>query len=263
MATNTEHCAPAFLDGRPPALVALFVQVLAWGAVLLLHGLAETYQGAVAMPWPILVQGLVAWGIANCLGQPRWWQLIHLLFFPAVWLTQQAELNPAWFLAGLIFLALTSVGVLRTRVPLYLSSDQAARRLAELAPNSGGPGTSVLDLGCGLGGPLARLADLRPDLALHGVEAAPLNWLTSRLRLGARARIRLGSIWNEDLSRHDLVYAYLSPEPMARLWDKASREMRPGSLFVSNSFAVPGVPPERVIELDDLSRARLLVWRMG
>jgi hypothetical protein len=260
MATSTEHCAPSFLDGRPPALVALFVQVLAWGAILLLHALAETYQASLPMPWPILAQGLAAWGIANCLGQPRWWQLIHLGFFPAVWLTQQADLNPAWFLAGLIFLALTSIGVLRTRVPLYLSSDQAARQLAELAPNSS---ASVVDLGCGLGGPLSRLADLRPEMALYGVEAAPLNWLASKLRLGARARIRLGSIWNEDLSRHDLVYAYLSPEPMARLWDKARREMRPGSLFVSNSFDVPGVPPERVIELDDLSRARLLVWRMG
>lgn len=259
MTPNTEHCAPAFLEARPPALVALFVQVLAWGAILLLQGLAETYQTGLPMPWPILAQGLAAWGIANCLGQPRWWQLIHLVFFPAVWLTQQADMDPAWFLAGLVLLSLTSIGVLRTRVPLYLSSDQAARRLAELAPDTH---ASVVDLGCGLGGPLARLAELRPDLALHGVEAAPLNWLTSRLRLAGRAHIRLGSIWNEDLSRHDLVYAYLSPEPMARLWDKARREMRPGSLLVSNSFAVPGVAPEQVIELDDLSRARLLVWRM-
>lgn len=259
MAPNTEHCAPAILETRPPALVAVLAQVLAWGAILLLQGLSETYHTALPMPWPILAQGLVAGGIARCLGQPRWWQVIHLIFFPAVWLVQQADLNPAWFLAGLLFLTLTSIGVLRTRVPLYLSSDQAARRLAELAPAAN---ASVVDLGCGLGGPLVRLAKLRPELTLHGVEAAPLNWLVSKLRLTGKARIRLGSIWSEDLSRYDLVYAYLSPEPMARLWDKARREMRPGSLFVSNSFTVPGVTPERIIELEDLSHARLLVWRM-
>ena len=48
---------------------------------------------------------------------------------------------------------------------------------------------------------------------------------------------------------------------MPRLWEKVRREMRPGSLFISNSFDVPGFPPDETVELHDLSRARLLVWR--
>lgn len=157
-------------------------------------------------------------------------------------------------------LAFTSLGSLRTRVPLFLSSRQAVAALAQCIPAR--PGLRVMDLGCGLGGPLAGLARLRPDLVLHGVEAAPLNWLISRLRLDGRARIHLGSLWDEDLARYDVVYAYLSPAPMARLWDKARREMRPGSLLISNSFAIPGVAPDRVIALDDLGRTRLLLWRI-
>jgi hypothetical protein len=38
--------------------------------------------------------------------------------------------------------------------------------------------------------------------------------------------------------------------------------MRPGSLFISNSFEVPGTSPAEVVELHDLSHARLLIWRL-
>jgi hypothetical protein len=49
---------------------------------------------------------------------------------------------------------------------------------------------------------------------------------------------------------------------MARLWEKAKAEMKPGSLFISNSFAVPGIPPHETVELNDLSHARLYIWRL-
>lgn len=261
MPAAADRLTRAFLHRQPPALVALLVQVLAWGATFLLLSLSGDLASPAPMPWPILAQGLLAWGIAGWLGQPSWWQFIHLLFFPAVWLTGQARLDPVWFLGGLVLLSLTSIGALRTRVPLFLSSHQAVTRLAEVLPVPAGG--RVADLGCGLGGPLVHLARLRPDLFLHGVESAPLNWLVSRLRLGGKASVRLGSLWEEDLGRYDAVYAYLSPAPMARLWEKARREMRPGALFISNSFAVPGIEPDQVIELDDLSHARLLVWRMA
>jgi len=52
------------------------------------------------------------------------------------------------------------------------------------------------------------------------------------------------------LGDFDVVYAVPSPVPMLTLWQKAKREMRPGSLFVSNSFPVPGEVPDQVIEVD-------------
>jgi hypothetical protein len=48
---------------------------------------------------------------------------------------------------------------------------------------------------------------------------------------------------------------------MAKLWDKVRREMRPGTLFVSNSFAVPGNEPDRVVPLDGAGSG-LYVWRL-
>jgi hypothetical protein len=192
------------------------------------------------------------------MGLPSWWQLINLAFPLLLWLALGMDINPLWFLAGFILLALTSLGAVRTRVPLYLSSPRAAEAVAARLPEN----AHLLDLGCGLGGPLSRLSQLRPDTRLEGVEAAPLNWLIARLRLLGRARVRLGNLWDSSLSGQDVVYAYLSPAPMPRLWEKARAEMRPGSLLISNTFGIPGVEPDEVVELHDLSHARLLIWRM-
>jgi transposase len=64
------------------------------------------------------------------------------------------------------------------------------------------------------------------------------------------------------LEPYDVVFAYLSPVPMADLWDKVQREMRPGTLFVSCAFEVPGRRPDRIIELSSPRQPRLLVWQI-
>ena len=238
----------------PPALVALLAQLpgLALAVVLLTSG------APLPLPALAMLVGVVAAALAIHWRLPSWWRLINLTFVPLLWLGLAADLDSRWFLAGFLALALTSLGAVRTRVPLYLSSAAAARDLARRLPGNG----RLMDLGCGLGGPLAGVRRARPDARLEGVEAAPLNWLIARVRLWRRADIRLGSLWDADLSGCDVVYAYLSPAPMARLWQKAEAEMKPGSLFISNSFAVPGLAFDEVIELDDLSRSRLLIRRM-
>lgn len=225
--------------------------------------LAVALAQLIEPSWPglLLIQGLAAGIISLLAGLPVWWRWINLLFFPLIGLAQQLAIAPAWYLLALALLLLTQFGALRSRVPLYLSSRRAKAELARLLPVQ--PSLRLLDIGSGMGGLLAHLAQVRPDLKLNGIESAPLLWLFSRLRLGRRADIRFGDLWQADLSAYDVVYAFLSPEPMARLWDKARREMKPGSLFISNSFAVPGVPPDAEVELDDLNRGRLLIWRLS
>ncbi|MEW5786855.1 MAG: methyltransferase type 12 [Pseudomonadota bacterium] len=245
---------PALISRFPPALAAFLAHLPGLALVAFLAGVLPGLAGWAAA----LLIGLVAAGLAVAWRLPIWWRYINLAFVPLLWLGLQAEFDAGWFLAGFLLLALTSLGAVVTRVPLYLSSPEAAAVLAARIPQGG----SLCDLGCGLGGPLARISRLRPDVTLAGVEAAPLNWLVARLRLTGRAQIRLGSLWDTDLSGHDVVYAYLSPAPMKRLWDKARAEMKPGSLFVSNSFPVPGVSFDEELELHDRSKARLLFRRM-
>nr|MBP9655293.1 class I SAM-dependent methyltransferase [Rhodocyclaceae bacterium] len=63
-------------------------------------------------------------------------------------------------------------------------------------------------------------------------------------------RWRWDDLWQADLGNYDVVYAFLSRAPMPRLWEKVQAEMKPGSLFISNSFPVPGATPDQVIEVD-------------
>jgi hypothetical protein len=49
---------------------------------------------------------------------------------------------------------------------------------------------------------------------------------------------------------------------MPDLWRKARREMRPGTLFISSSFEVPGEAAGQVITVADARSTRLHVWTM-
>ncbi|PJC02774.1 MAG: hypothetical protein CO071_01390, partial [Gallionellales bacterium CG_4_9_14_0_8_um_filter_59_50] len=73
--------------------------------------------------------------------------------------------------------------------------------------------------------------------------------------------VRWQSLWDCNLGGYDVVFAYLSPVPMAELWQKVERELRPGSLFISNSFAVNDHPPHATREVDDLHHSKLHLWQ--
>lgn len=223
-------------------------------AVILVLSLAWPYFGwnAEAMPWlqTSLAIGGVALLFATLSRQPWWWRLMHAVFMPLIWLTHSLAIEPGWFLLAFVLLLLVYRGALSGQVPLYLSNKQTVSALAELLAERDAP--RFLDLGSGLGSTIIPLADHRPDGAFTGYENAPLTWLCARLLSVGRDNInwRCEDLWQAQLGEYDVVYAFLSPTPMPELWAKVRAEMQPGSLFISNSFAVPGVSPSQIIEVD-------------
>jgi len=208
------------------------------------------------------LQGGLAATMAGLQNAPRWWLVIHLLFAPALYTVSQLQLSPGWFLAGFLLLLLIFWRTDRSQVPLFLSSSAVPQALLELLPAEP---CQVLDLGCGDGALLRQLARARPDCQFVGIEHAPLPWLWARL-LSLRhpnLRIRLGDFWQEDLRHYALVYAFLSPAAMPRLWAQARRRLSSEALLVSNSFAVPGHPADYVLELPDRRCTRLHLYRPG
>lgn len=241
------------------ALKALAAQLAAWIALWL--G-ARAIGLAAADPLALAVaQGALAACVALTLGAERWWLPLHLAFAPALVLSQRLGVAPGWYLAAFALLLLTYWTSFRSRVPLYLSNRSTSLALLALLPERAG--VAFLDLGSGTGRLLRELAGRRQDCSFTGIEAAPLPWLMSRLA-GARPNLALrrGDFWNEDLGRYDVVYAFLSPQPMPRLWQKARAEMRPGSLLVSNSFAVPDAAANGTVEVADRRATRLYCYRM-
>ena len=254
---------------RAPLVIALGCQLAAGGVV---------FAGGEAVAWavdfrPPLAALLALQGIGAALlgwrfGLAWWWAPIQLLAPAAMALALDlawAARLPAWiFLAAFVLLLAVFWNSAGDRVPLYLTNRKTRAALAGLLPDR--PGLVIADLGSGLGGVGAELARRRPTACVDAIESAPLpfalGWLRHRLAGPANLRPRYGDLWAADLGAYDLVYCFLSPAPMPALYAKARAEMRPGSLLVSNSFAVPGEPADRVVEVDDRRGTRLHVWRM-
>ena len=199
---------------RLPILRAVAAQVVALGVVV---GVAR--QGWIALPplgWMAVESGVAAW-LGRLLGLAWWWLPINAMLPWALHLALGSPVPGEVYLIGLGAMALVFGGGLISRVPLYNANETAWRALEKSIPEDA---RTFVDLGCGLGGPLAHLARTRPDLKLVGVEASPLTLLVawSRCLPYPQVRIRWGTLWRVDLGHFDVAYAFLSPAPMPALW---------------------------------------------
>lgn len=246
---------------RSPACVALLTQVFAFIAILLLI-LTLQEQPLSLIQWAML-QGAIAAMISFRCRMATWWIIIHLLFMPILTATLALNIPAYWFCIGFLVLALIYGKTYQTQVPLYLSSQEVTKVLSSWLPKQ--HNFSFVDLGCGCGGLLKDLSQVQSNGSYYGIEAAPLPYLVSKLRnilFAPNNTIKWGDFWKDDLTHYDVVYAYLSPVPMKSLWEKARQEMQPGSIFISNSFIVPDVSPEKSIKLNDFSGSTLYMWRI-
>jgi hypothetical protein len=245
----------------PPLRAAVIAQVL--GALIAIGLVALAYPRLFQMPLAVAgLQALCAAFTSHKLEAPPWWLPIHLVFMPLVVLASGLGLHPGWYLAAFVLLLLVFWRTDSSRVPLYLSNEKTALAVAALLPTHP---CHAIDLGCGNGALLRTLARLRPDCQFLGIEHAPLPWLWARLGcLGlTNCQIRHGDFWRQPLQDFTLVYAFLSPVPMTRLWAKASAEMAAGALLVSNSFAIAGTSPETTVQVADRRATRLFCYRPG
>lgn len=224
---------------------------LAWMSPALFHGL-----------WRLaLVQGITAalWSVV--LRQPFWWRPIHLLFLPAVIAMLTLQL-PSWlYLLLVLLLALVFWGTVKGDVPLFLSSTSVANAVAAIVERENA--RMFADLGAGVGSVAVPLAQ-RESMMIDAWECAPLPWLITvwRCRKLPNAVVKRASLWNCNLARYEVVFAFLSPAVMAELGEKIRREMRPGSLFISSSFPIPDWEPESIIQIEDRRGTKLFCYRL-
>ncbi|HRE18982.1 MAG TPA: class I SAM-dependent methyltransferase [Rhodocyclaceae bacterium] len=260
--------SPADLPPAPPPVPATPLRQLAiqGAAVILVLSMAWPYYVVrnESLPWQqtALFIGGLAFVLATLTRQPLWWRIMHGLFVPLAWLAAQWQIDPGWFLLAFILLLLIYRGAVTGQVPLYLSNQATVDALGGLLREHGNP--RFLDLGAGIGSTVVPLARQLPSAQFTGVENAPLTWLAGRLRSLGQTNLawRYGDFWKVSLADHDVVYAFLSPAPMPRLWQKAKAEMRAGSLFISNSFAIPEREPDYIVEVDCQPPRPLYCYRL-
>lgn len=250
----------------PRILIALIAQALAGtGTLAVWQVLPWAELARPTLAWLLVGDGLAAAAIGAYLGLRWWWAPLNFLIPPGIAAMLTLAVPSSVYFALFAVLALVFWNSSGERVPLYLTNARTAEALARLLPKT--TGATFIDLGCGPGGLVRRLAGLRPDMQFTGVESAPLvfalAWLASRVRRHSNLRLRRANLWDQNLADYDVVYCFLSPAPMPRLMAKARREMRPGTRLISNSFAPDGDDPDREVDIGDWRTSRLLIWEIS
>lgn len=241
----------------------IFIPLLEWA---LDQPLAYYKQG--------IILGMLAAFMAYRLEQPTWWKAIHLLFAPLLSISLMAtdafSIEPLWFLGIFCLLFLVYWSTFKSRVPLYLTSSLAKEALGEylmtysIQKSAENISLRFLDVGAGTGTVIRALGKQFARIEMTGIEHAPIPFLIAKLNtlLIKNVRILWGDFWKQDLTQYDIVYAYLSPAPMQALWEKVNREMRPGTILISNSFIIPDIEPDEIILVEDFHHSKLYIWHI-
>lgn len=146
-------------------------------------------------------------------------------------------------LAGFfLFLCLAFV----TGGPFVPSSKRSVTAMVKLAKLR--QGQTVIDVGSGDGRVLFEAA--KQGAHAVGIEINPYLVHYTRIRafLGhyrGQITVLWKNLWSADLSQADVVFVYLIPWKMDVLADKLRRELKPGTLVISNSFIFPHWKVER------------------
>lgn len=237
------------------------VLALAIAASLFLARLYVGWSGNGLPPWLIAIMAGVLGMLMGWALLPVWWRGVLLIAPLVIW--GGLEIHPGWFLAAAGLLLLVQFNAIRHQVPLYRSGRPVISTLGnEIATNGV---RSFVDLGCGDGHIIAALADQYPETHFTGFETAPLLYLLARWRCRQlnNCSIRFTDFWSVSWREHDMVFAFLSPQPMLRLWRKCQRELpREGGLY-SLAFEVPGVEASEVIEAGRFDLMRYAVLPRG
>ena len=246
-------------QGWQRLLLAMVLQV---GVAVLWLGLLVQTSWAGQMPllfW-LTVHGLVTAALSHWRTREPWWTAFHLAMPWLALLALQWQV-PLWVypVLALLLLAVFSP-VLRDRVPFFLSSDQVAQALLQIMSQRQTP--SFVDLGCASGGLLVSLARARPQTQFVGVETAWLPYLVAKMRAWRLPNLTIHreSIWDLNLAGFDVVYCFLSPDPMTRLGAQFDEQADLGACLVSNSFRIPDRQPSESISTSDWRESVLLIY---
>jgi trans-aconitate methyltransferase len=124
----------------------------------------------------------------------------------------------------------------------------------------------IVDLGSGWGTLVFPLARKYPKCDVIGYESSPIPYACSRLFQQftglPNLHIAYENFYSVPLEDARLVVCYLYPGAMRRLSEKFKRELKPGTWVASHTFALPGWVPEQTLQLNDLHRTKIYLYRI-
>lgn len=113
------------------------------------------------------------------------------------------------------------------------------------------PNQVVYELGSGGANFLQKVENKFPNVKLIGFEYSIIIFLFSSLFLKlkhSKIKICRKNIFDVNLKEADIIYGYLFPSMMLKLGKKIQTECKPGTIFVSSMFSVPGWKPMQTLK---------------
>ncbi len=156
--------------------------------------------------------------------------------------------------SALIVMVSILVGVVRTGISPMPSSRRAVQQVLQfVVPPHPGP---LYELGAAWGSLVIPLARAFPDRRIIAYELSTIPWLFLLMRVRVcglkNVEVVRRNFFRDDLGQAAVVICYLYPGSMVRLSTKLKAELIPGTVVVSNTFALPGWVPDQQAQLKDL-----------
>ena len=155
------------------------------------------------------------------------------------------------------------IGEISMSVAPYVSSpEEVVRKMLDMAQLR--EGEVLFDLGCG-DGRIVVMAARDYSAKAFGVEiredlAAVAREQLRRTNLQTKAEIILGSLFDVDLSRADVVTLYLSKSGIDKLRPKLEKELRPNSRVISLDISITGWKP---LEFSEKLKHIIYLYKVG
>jgi hypothetical protein len=113
-----------------------------------------------------------------------------------------------------------------------------------------GAGDSVVDLGCGDGVLIGRIAEKNVSLAV-GYELSIPTFLFAKILTffcKGKAKIVYGNFWKKDLTKFNKIFCFLFDRPMEKFEKEIWPNLKKGTIVISNEFKMPNVRPKKVLD---------------
>jgi hypothetical protein len=168
----------------------------------------------------------------------------------------------AVFTLLILLVATTVIYTLVTGISPASTSPKVLKVLLACLPQeANGP---VLELGCGWGGVVSAVTDLRPGWKMLGYELSPLPflicWIRTKLSKGNGSVVR-HNFFKASFHQAGGVICYLYPRAMKKLKVKFEAELPSTAWVISHTFAIPGWQAEAIVRVNDIYRTQIYIYR--
>ncbi len=138
--------------------------------------------------------------------------------------------------------------VILKKIPSLPTSSRVLKYIFKILDTE--KGKVFIDLGCGAGKVLIQIKKRCPQMEVIGYENSLTQFLLAKIMIffsGTKPKILYKDLFLADLKNADIVFCYLSSGVMPKIEAKFERELKQGTLFISNTFPLPNWKPVQTI----------------